>query len=86
MDLKKLSDGFEFHVMVVGMMTISIMEGFMLTKEVIDNLIVLLEVLRSLENNHKKVLESILDDIDLSDSAYEQVVRESEALLKESVF
>ena len=58
----------------------------MLDNERIDALTVLLEVLSSLENNHKNVLQAILDEIDLSDKAYAGSVKDVESLLKESVF
>lgn len=58
----------------------------MLDNDRIDALTVLLEVLSSLENNHKNVLQAILDEIDLSDKAYAGSVKDVESLLKESVF
>ncbi len=58
----------------------------MINNDHVDALTVLLEVLGSLENNHKNVLQAILDEIDLSDKAYAGSVKDVESLLKESVF
>ncbi len=58
----------------------------MMKKEGIDGLTVLLEVISNLESNHKNVLESILNEIDLSDEAYASSVKDVESLLKGLVF
>lgn len=53
---------------------------------VVDALTVLLEIIGDLRSNHKKTLNVILDDIDLSDEALEQTIKDAESLIKESVF
>lgn len=53
---------------------------------VVDALTVLLEIIGDLQSNHKKTLNVILDDIDLSDEALEQTIKDAEGLIKESVF
>ncbi len=53
---------------------------------VVDALTVLLEIIGDLQSNHKKTLNVILDDIDLSDEALEQTIKDAESLIKESVF
>ncbi len=53
---------------------------------VVDALTVLLEIIVDLQSNHKKTLNVILDDIDLSDEALEQTIKDAESLIKESVF
>lgn len=53
---------------------------------VVDVLTVLLEIISDLQSNHQKALNVILDDIDLSDEALEQTIKDAEGLIKESVF
>lgn len=53
---------------------------------VVDVLTVLLEVVGNLQSNHQKTLGIILNDIDLSDDAFAQTIKDAEGLIKESVF
>lgn len=53
---------------------------------VVDALTTLLEIISNLQSNHQKTLNVILDDIDLSDEALEQTIKDAEGLIKESVF
>ncbi len=61
-------------------------ESEMDNARVVDALTVLLEIIVDLQSNHKKTLNVILDDIDLSDEALEQTIKDAESLIKESVF
>lgn len=54
--------------------------------KVANTLITLLEIVHCLQRNHHKVMTSVLNDLDLSDDGYDDVVRDAEALVKEAGF